>query len=72
MKNPYQGFGTENFWKTGVAEIAKGSNFDQLWQSKFPISKSSKIITVGSCFAQHISRWLGTEGYPAVDVLKLD
>lgn len=63
MKNPYQDYATKNFWKTGVAEIAKGSNFDQLWQSKFPILKSSKIITVGSCFAQHISRWLGTAGY---------
>lgn len=63
MKNPYQGYAAENFWKTGVADVASGSTFDQLWQSKFPISKSSKIITVGSCFAQHISHWLIENGY---------
>lgn len=63
LKNPYLGYAAKNFWKTGVAEVFKEENFDQLWQSKFPILKSSKIITVGSCFAQHISRWLKMQGY---------
>lgn len=63
MKNPYQTYGSEKFWKTGVSAVAKGSPFDRLWQSKFPISDASRIITVGSCFAQHISRWLKANGY---------
>ena len=63
MQNPYQSLTPEKFWKTGVTNVAAGELFDGLWAPKQPIDKDSKIITAGSCFAQHISRWLIANGY---------
>ena len=63
MLNPYQSLTREKFWKTGVANVATGELFDDLWAPKQPIDKDCKILTAGSCFAQHISRWLIANGY---------
>jgi hypothetical protein len=63
MKNPYVAIGKDKFWKTGVSDLIAGTGFENLWNPKFEISKSKKIITFGSCFAQHISHWLLNNGY---------
>lgn len=38
-----------------------------LWLPRFPIPRDTRILTAGSCFAQHISRWLTSNGYNWVD-----
>lgn len=63
MRNPYQSLTREKFWKTGVTDVVVGELFDGLWTPKQPIDKDSKLLTAGSCFAQHISRWLIANGY---------
>ena len=66
-KNPYQSMGKDKFWKTGVETKTVDAVFDALWTPKFPISRGSKIITAGSCFAQHISNWLKANGYQWIE-----
>jgi len=66
-KNPYTDLPRSAFWKTGVAQenpyAIKG-----IYQKKFKISAKTKIATAGSCFAQHISRYLNKNGYNVLDV----
>jgi hypothetical protein len=66
--NPYQNLPPESYWRTGVQIPAQEANgFPNLWRSKFPINSETKIITVGSCFAQHISKWIKGNGFSWVD-----
>jgi hypothetical protein len=62
LTNPYESQPLCAFWKTAVAgrdPIA----IDGLWTPKFVFGKYDPIATLGSCFAQHISRALVVEGY---------
>lgn len=71
MKNPYESLGEKSFWKPAVGSK---SMFDisGLWDPKFKIRKQQKVVTFGSCFAQHIGNalkhrgfnWLSTEKPP--------
>jgi hypothetical protein len=66
MANPYEALPPTSFWKTGVAEaVPKG--IEGLWQPKFPITRGDRIITLGSCFAQHISQSLKEHGFNWLD-----
>lgn len=62
MKNPYQGMTSNAFWKNAVGEV-NPLQISGLWHPKFPVVKSDKIVTAGSCFAQHIGRALAARGY---------
>lgn len=69
--NPYENLPAKAFWKLA---IANKSLFDisDLWHPKFKIRLNEKIVTFGSCFAQHIGdalrnrefNWLNTEQPP--------
>ena len=69
--NPYQLLAQKFFWKPAVASLNMFAISD-LWLSKFPLDSHSKIVTFGSCFAQHIATalrqqdflWLNTELAP--------
>lgn len=62
MSNPYEALESSSFWRTAVAE--KGAlGLEHLWQPKFHIRPEHKIVTAGSCFAQHIGRSLTQRGY---------
>ena len=63
MKNPYESLASNKFWKTAVSSLKINEGFDNIWKPKFVITKESKIATLGSCFAQHISHWLIENGY---------
>lgn len=65
MKNqhPYSNLDATKFWRETVFSLDKYGAFDGLWQPKFSINKQTKFITLGSCFAQHISRWLLKNNY---------
>lgn len=62
MKSPYHGIPSYQNWKRSVA-IAKSDNLDPVTKVKFRIDRSHSIATAGSCFAQHISRNLASNGF---------
>lgn len=64
--NPYAALPTQAFWKTAVASVDP-LQINLQWVPKFPIDRSTRIITVGSCFAQHISRELVANGFHWLD-----
>ena len=66
MAHPYSTLPPDQFWRSAVAER---SPFDikGLWRPKFQIKKRARIMTAGSCFAQHISRALVARGYNWID-----
>ena len=66
-ENPYSSLPKSAFWKTGVA-LENPYSIDGIYKKKFKISPRSKIATAGSCFAQHISRYLKKNGYNVLDV----
>lgn len=60
--HPYEKLDERFFWASAVA---KRNMFDiaGLWDPKFSIAKHLKVVTFGSCFAQHIGRALSARGY---------
>lgn len=60
--NPYEKLGSDFFWKLAVAK-KEINEIQHLWNPKFNIRKVDKIITFGSCFAQHIGRALKNREY---------
>jgi hypothetical protein len=58
--NPYLRYPDKSFWKRSKA---KDKLIENLWVPKFKIIKNDLIITLGSCFAQHISKWLIINNY---------
>jgi hypothetical protein len=66
-QNPYKDLPKSAFWKTGVVEENPYA-IEGIYKKKFRISSNTKIATAGSCFAQHISRHLKSNGYTVLDV----
>lgn len=66
MKNPYTEKNSNAFWKHAVP-LRKNESFDLIWTSKFPITPNLRFATAGSCFAQHISKWLKKNNYQWLD-----
>ena len=65
--NPYSDLPKSAFWKTGVAQENPYA-IEGIYKKKFNIPANAKIVTAGSCFAQHISRHLRKNGYTVLDV----
>jgi hypothetical protein len=66
MSNPYEALPLKAFWRSAIAE-RDPSQIDGLWSPKFPIAPEERIVTAGSCFAQHIGRALVDAGYAWYD-----
>ncbi|HGG04123.1 MAG TPA: GSCFA family protein [Aliiroseovarius sp.] len=62
MDNPYRGYAPKAFWKTAVGAVSP-FQIGGMWQPKYPVVKTDRIVTAGSCFAQHIGRALAARGY---------
>ncbi len=62
MSNPYETLPASAFWRSAVAEPGP-FDLHGLWEPKFPVKRSHRIVTAGSCFAQHIGRALAADGY---------
>lgn len=60
--HPYSTLPSDRFWRNAV-EGARGGCLERLWKPKFPITRDAAIVTAGSCFAQHISRYLVQAGF---------
>lgn len=64
--NPYENLPEISYWKTGVVSCP-ANEIDMKQQFKFQLNKSSKIMTAGSCFAQHIANYLRSNGLFTLD-----
>ena len=56
-RNPYAAAPPEAFWRAGVAD-ASPFNLQGIHNPKWRITREDRIATAGSCFAQHIARFL--------------
>ncbi len=59
---PYNNFQREAYWSKAVANIAPNT-LDPCSHVNFTIDAETKISTAGSCFAQHIARYLKQNGF---------
>lgn len=62
MANPYEGLPDYQFWRRSVAEPAPAA-VDPVVSVPFRLSKAERIVTAGSCFAQHVARHLKQHGF---------
>ena len=60
--NPYHKYPKSSFWRNSVAEVLP-SDLDPFVNVPFQIAKSDLVSTMGSCFAQHISKELIKNGF---------
>lgn len=64
--NPYADLPQKAFWKSAVA-AHNPLEISELWRPAFAILPTDKVVTAGSCFAQHFSRALSARGYRWLD-----
>lgn len=60
--NPYADMPDFAFWRRAVGALSP-EDVDPVVDAPFRISKTDRVATAGSCFAQHISRTLVAEGF---------
>lgn len=58
---PYRALSSEAYWKRSVADPAP-EDVDPVQELGFRLSPTDAIATAGSCFAQHIARYLQSSG----------
>ena len=66
MSHPYATLPPRAFWRSAVAE-ADRTRFPGLYVPRVAIGPDSRIATAGSCFAQHIARYLRGAGVTVLD-----
>lgn len=59
---PYKSLPDTAFWRRSVTRVSPDC-VDPIVSTKFKITPEDKIATSGSCFAQHIARYLQNKGY---------
>jgi hypothetical protein len=62
MSHPYKSQPDYAYWGRAVAKIDP-SQVDPVVTAAFPIAATDKVATAGSCFAQHIARYLKDNGF---------
>lgn len=60
--HPYETLPDRCFWRRSIATVAP-EQVDPVMSAKFTVSPMDKIVTAGSCFAQHIARHLTSCGF---------
>ena len=65
MESPYQNRPSRSFWRSGVSEAVAVP--PDLYQPKFRLDRDARIMTAGSCFAQHIGRALRRREFAVMD-----
>jgi GSCFA family len=61
-EHPYKALAERAFWRPAVAQRGP-FGMTTLWEPKFDITKQDRVVTYGSCFAQHIGGALKARGY---------
>lgn len=64
-RTPYKELPDTAFWKRSVANIV-AADVDPSGKTPFKIATDDKVMSAGSCFAQHISRYLQQGGFNAL------
>lgn len=64
-RSPYQGLEARAFWRSGMAEAAYPP--PDLYRPRWALTKTDRIVTAGSCFAQHVGRALRKNGFNVLD-----
>lgn len=59
--HPYQGIGDHQFWSRAVTWAPPGA-LDPVVRTRFGVGPDDRVGTMGSCFAQHLSRHLARSG----------
>jgi GSCFA family protein len=59
--HPYQSLPDSAFWRQSVAETP-ASDVDPVVATPFTLSRDDRVAAAGSCFAQHIGRYLSNAG----------
>lgn len=57
MTHPYETLPEDRFWRSAVAD-RDALEITGLWKPKFQVKRRTRIVTAGSCFAQHFSKAL--------------
>lgn len=60
---PYDKDCKESFWKTAVATVNPECEVFKKVAPILDVSKAHKLVSAGSCFAQHIGKWLTENQY---------
>lgn len=66
MTHPYETLPEDRFWRTAVAD-RDALEITGLWKPKHEIRRRTRIVTAGSCFAQHFARALVARRYRWLD-----
>ncbi|SFI85889.1 GSCFA domain-containing protein [Celeribacter neptunius] len=66
MTHPYEDIPPEGFWRSGVVETDR-MDWPGLHKPKFHLTHTTRVATAGSCFAQHIGRYLRLAGINVLD-----
>jgi hypothetical protein len=66
MKHPYQGIDPRQRWSKAMAG-REAERIDPVMPPPFRIHAASRVVTAGSCFAQHVARHLRARGLPCID-----
>ena len=62
MPHPYETLPEDRFWRSAVAD-RDAMAITGLWKPKLRITRRSRIVTAGSCFAQHFAKALIARRY---------
>lgn len=60
--SPYQGLSDHQFWRRAVERVAPEA-IDPVTATRFQLTRTDRVATAGSCFAQHIARTLQRQGF---------
>jgi hypothetical protein len=60
--HPYAGMPDYAFWRRAVGPVPMG-DVDPVVRARFAIRSDHRVVTAGSCFAQHIARHLAQSGF---------
>ncbi|MGL4237078.1 GSCFA domain-containing protein [Tabrizicola sp.] len=66
MPHPYETLPEDRFWRTAVAD-RDAMEISGLWKPKYAVRRRTRIVTAGSCFAQHFAKALVARRYRWVD-----
>lgn len=64
--SPYDGLEPRAFWRAAVAGRGPG-RLRGLYDPRFSIDRITRVMTAGSCFAQHVHRALKDRGYTVIE-----
>lgn len=59
---PYKSLPASSYWRKAVAGVAP-DQIDPVVAPKFTVSATDRVATAGSCFAQHIARFMTRSGF---------